>query len=86
MESIRKVTEQVVTAMNEGDIESFFAVISDDAVFFPPTEPPKSGNELRDSIYICICHAHHTAYISNYPFGHHCAESYNLGHILFAVL
>ena len=48
MESIRKVTEQVVTAMNEGDIESFFAVISDDAVFFPPTEPPKSGNELPD--------------------------------------
>lgn len=48
MESIRKVTEQVVTAMNEGDSKSFFAVISDDAVFFPPTEPPKSGEELRN--------------------------------------
>lgn len=48
MESIRKVTERIVTAMNEGDIQSFFAVISDDAVFFPPNEPPKSGNELRN--------------------------------------
>lgn len=47
MKSIRMITERIVTAMNEGDIPLFFTVISDDAVFFPPNEPPKSGNELR---------------------------------------
>lgn len=48
LKSIRIITEQVVTAMNGSDTQSFFAVVSDDAVFFPPNEPPKSGNELRN--------------------------------------
>jgi uncharacterized protein (TIGR02246 family) len=48
MELIRKVTAQVVAAMNENDVQSFFSVVSNDAVFFPPNEPPKSGKELRN--------------------------------------
>lgn len=47
MEEIKRVTKHVVEAMNRGDSRSFFSVISDEAVFFPPNEPPKKGDDLR---------------------------------------
>jgi len=37
----------VVEAMNRGDVEAFFDVISEDAAFFPPNEPAKRGEALR---------------------------------------
>lgn len=48
MEAIRSITKHVVEAMNRGDVDAFFAVVSEDAVFFPPNEPAKRGEELRD--------------------------------------
>ena len=48
MESIRKITAKIVAAMNEGDIQSFVSVFSDDAILFPPNEPPKTGVALHD--------------------------------------
>lgn len=48
MEAICSVTRHVVEAMNCGDVEAFFDVVSEDAVFFPPNEPAKSGAELRE--------------------------------------
>ena len=48
MEAIRTITEHMVEAMNRGDVEAFFDVVSEDAVFFPPNEPAKRGEELRE--------------------------------------
>jgi uncharacterized protein (TIGR02246 family) len=48
MESIRKITDKIVTAMNEGDLQKFLSVFSDDAALFPPNEPPKTGAALYD--------------------------------------
>jgi len=48
VEAIRTITKRVVEAMNRGDVESFFDVLSEDAVFFPPNEPAKRGAELRE--------------------------------------
>ena len=48
MEVIRTITQHVVEAMNRGDVEAFFDVVSEDAVFFPPNEPAKRGEELRE--------------------------------------
>ena len=47
MKAIQSITKHVVEAMNRGDVDAFFAVVSEDAVFFPPNEPAKRGNELR---------------------------------------
>jgi len=47
VEAIRTITQHVVEAMNRGDVEAFFDVVSEDAVFFPPNEPAKRGEELR---------------------------------------
>jgi ketosteroid isomerase-like protein len=46
MKKIREITETMVSAMNRGDIQAVFSVLSDDAVLFPPTEPPKTGAVL----------------------------------------
>jgi len=46
VEAIRSITKHVVEAMNRGDVEAFFDVVSKDAIFFPPNEPAKSGEEL----------------------------------------
>ncbi len=46
MKNIREITETMVMAMNHGDIQEVFSVLSDDAVLFPPTEPPKTGAVL----------------------------------------
>ena len=48
MEAIRTITQYVVEAMNRGDVDAFFDVVSKDAVFFPPNEPAKSGEALRE--------------------------------------
>lgn len=48
MDSIRKVTAKIVKAMNEGDIQSFLSVLSEEAILFPPNEPPKTGAALHD--------------------------------------
>ena len=48
MEAIRSITKHVVEAMNRGDVEAFFDVVSEDAVFFPPNELAKSGEALRE--------------------------------------
>ncbi len=48
VEAIRSLTKHIVDAMNRGDVEAFFDVVSEDAVFFPPNEPAKRGEELRD--------------------------------------
>jgi len=45
---MRTITKHVVEAMNRGDIDAFFDVLSEDAVFFPPNEPAKCGEELRE--------------------------------------
>ena len=47
MEAIRSISKHVVEAMNRGDVEAFFEVISEDAVFFPPNESAKRGEALR---------------------------------------
>ena len=47
MKAIRTITKHIVEAMNRGDVEAFFDVISEDAVFFPPNEPAKRGEALR---------------------------------------
>ncbi len=48
MEAIRTITKHVVEAMNSGDVEAFFDVVSEDAAFFPPNETAKRGAELRE--------------------------------------
>jgi len=48
VEAIRSITKHVVEAMNRGDVEAFFDVVSKDAAFFPPNEPAKRGEELRE--------------------------------------
>lgn len=48
MKAIRTITKHVVEAMNRGDVEDFFDVVSEEAVFFPPNEPAKRGEELRE--------------------------------------
>jgi ketosteroid isomerase-like protein len=47
VEAIRAVTKHVVESMNRGDLEAFFGVVCEDAVFFPPNEPAKRDEELR---------------------------------------
>lgn len=47
MKKIHEITETVVSAMNRGDIRSLFNVMSEDAVLFPPNEPPKTGAVLH---------------------------------------
>jgi ketosteroid isomerase-like protein len=46
MKNIREITETMVSAMNRDDIQAVFNFLSDDAVLFPPTEPPKTGAVL----------------------------------------
>ncbi len=48
VEAIRTVTEHIVEAMNRGDVEAFFDVVAEDAVFFPPNELAKRGSEPRE--------------------------------------
>jgi len=48
VKEIRTITKHVVEAMNRGDVEAFFNVVSEGAVFFPPNEPAKSGEALRE--------------------------------------
>jgi len=47
VKAIQSITKHVVEAMNRGDVEAFFDVVSKDAVFFPPNEPAKRGEALR---------------------------------------
>ena len=35
-------------AMETGDIDRYLAVLTDDAIFMPPNNPPKTGAELRN--------------------------------------
>jgi len=48
VEEIRAITKHVVEAMNRGDVDAFFDALNEDAVFFPPNEPAKRGEELRE--------------------------------------
>jgi ketosteroid isomerase-like protein len=48
MEAIRAITDRVVQAMNSSDKAALFEVLGADAVYFPPTDAPKTGSELRD--------------------------------------
>ena len=54
MEAIRAITKHVVEAMNRGDVEAFFDVVSEDAVFFPPNEPAKRGEALREFMSVFL--------------------------------
>ena len=42
MENVR---EECATAMRAGDVESFMAIVTDDAVLMPPNEPAVTGKE-----------------------------------------
>jgi uncharacterized protein (TIGR02246 family) len=42
------VVAQEVEAAGTGDVERYFAILADDAVFMAPNQPPRSGEELRD--------------------------------------
>ena len=45
VEAINSVREREGAAAIAGDAESFVALITDDAVFMPPNEPPVTGKE-----------------------------------------
>jgi len=41
------VIDQQARAFNTGDINAYLAILTEDAVFLPPNEPAKTGEELR---------------------------------------
>lgn len=46
-QQIFAVTEAESAAIQEGDTQKYFALLTDDAVFLPPNLTPKAGKELR---------------------------------------
>lgn len=47
LKHVRSVVEQEVTAVVDGDIDACLAILTDDALFMPPNEATKYGDELR---------------------------------------
>ncbi len=47
LEYVRSVVEQEVTAVVNGDTDACLGILSDDALFMPPDEATKHGDELR---------------------------------------
>ena len=52
--AIREVLDQIVSAFNTGDVESFLANFTDDAIFDPPNGPARSGKEANRSVYLAV--------------------------------
>ncbi len=46
-QQVYALTEAEVTAIEDGAADSYFALLSDDAVFMPPNVAAKSGDDLR---------------------------------------
>ncbi len=51
IEALKSITDKVMKAFNEGDLESFMTTITDDAVFMPPGEPVIIGKEAIRNWY-----------------------------------
>ncbi len=51
MEQVRSVIRKAVAAMNEDDPDTFCSFLSENAIMFPPTEPPKTGKKLHDWMF-----------------------------------
>jgi uncharacterized protein (TIGR02246 family) len=46
-EEILAVIGEEASAINTGDIEAYLTILTEDAAFLPPGDPPKAGGELR---------------------------------------
>jgi len=46
-QNISALINQEVNAVSAGDVETYHALLTDDAVFMPPNSPAKTGEELR---------------------------------------
>ena len=46
-QEILNIINQEARAINTGDMNAYLAILTDDAVFLPPGDPAKTGEELR---------------------------------------
>ena len=51
VEAIKSLTDEIMKAFNEGDLEAFMATVAEDAVYMPPGEPALIGKEAIRNWY-----------------------------------
>ena len=45
LSAVKKLSEQALTAFNEGDLDAYMDTIAEDAIWMPPGRPPLVGKE-----------------------------------------